>query len=83
MIERPNVDSLMAGPLGDWLARQTLVRVAAKNKSNNRFVISAFVVLPLLAFATAVKSPSVVVSDSCTSSSILFVPDKVSAESPR
>ena len=50
MIERPNVDTLLAGPLGDWLARQKLVRVAARNKSNNRFVIAAFIVLPLLAF---------------------------------
>ena len=50
MIERPNVDTLLAGPLGDWLARQTLVRVAAKRKSDNRFVIGAFIVLPLLAF---------------------------------
>lgn len=50
MIERPNVDALLAGPLGGWLDRQAEVRQAAREKSNTRFVIAAFVVLPALAF---------------------------------
>lgn len=49
MIERPDVDTLLAGPLGDWLARQTEVRELARENSNRRYTIGAFVVLPLLA----------------------------------
>ena len=49
MIERPNVDTLMAGPLGEWLARQAVVREEAKRKSNRRFGIAGIVVLPVLA----------------------------------
>src|SRR5688500_5270590 len=50
MIERPDVDTLLAGPLGQWLEQQAQVRAAAREKSNQRYVIGAFVVLPLLAF---------------------------------
>ena len=50
MIERPDVNALMDGELGQWLARQAGVREAAREKSNGRFVKSAFVVLPLAAF---------------------------------
>jgi hypothetical protein len=50
MIERPNVDALLAGPLGQWLAQQAQVREVAREKSNRRYVIGAFIVLPLLAF---------------------------------
>lgn len=50
MIERPDVDELLQGELGEWLEGQTLVREAAREKSNSRFVMSAFVVLPLAAF---------------------------------
>src|SRR5688572_20665355 len=48
MIERPNVDTLLAGPLGEWLARQAVVRAEAKAKSNRRFVIAGIVAAPLL-----------------------------------
>lgn len=49
MIERPDVNTLLAGPLGEWLARQTVVREEAKRKSNRRFVIAGIVAAPLLA----------------------------------
>jgi len=49
MIERPNVEALLAGPLGQWLQHQTQVRAEAKEKSNKRYVIGAFIVLPVLA----------------------------------
>ena len=49
MIERPNVDALLAGPLGEWLARQAIVREEAKLKSNRRFMIAGIVAAPLLA----------------------------------
>ncbi len=49
MIERPNVDTLLAGPLGEWLARQAVVREEAKRKSNRRFMIASVVLLPVLA----------------------------------
>ena len=39
----------MAGPLGEWLARQAVVREEAKRKSNRRFGIAGIVVLPVLA----------------------------------
>lgn len=50
MIERPDVDTLLAGELGQWLQGQALVRDAARAKSNSRFVMAAFVVLPLAGF---------------------------------
>lgn len=46
MIERPDVDALMAGDLGAWLQGQAQVREEARDKSNWRLVKSAFVVLP-------------------------------------
>src|SRR6478735_8681315 len=49
MIERPDVDKLLAGPLGEWLERQTRVREAAREKSDRRYRIGAFIVLPVLA----------------------------------
>jgi hypothetical protein len=53
MIERPDVDSLLAGPLGQWLEQQAGVRAEAKAKSNRRFLIAAGIGIPviLLAFA--------------------------------
>src|SRR5215207_3408314 len=48
MIERPNVDTLLAGPLGEWLARQAVVRAEAKAKSNRRFMIAGIIAAPLL-----------------------------------
>ena len=49
MIERPNVDALMAGPLGEWLRSQVVVREEAKAKSNRRFLIAGVILLPVLA----------------------------------
>ena len=49
MIERPDVDTLLAGPLGEWLARQAVVREEAKRKSNRRFMIAGIVAAPILA----------------------------------
>ncbi len=49
MIERPDVDRLLAGPLGEWLAQQTQVREQARRKSDRRYAIGAAIVLPLLA----------------------------------
>jgi hypothetical protein len=55
MIERPDVDTLLAGPLGQWLEQQALVRAEARRKSNRRFMIAAAIGIPaiLLAFAFA------------------------------
>ncbi|WAT18594.1 DUF3137 domain-containing protein [Aurantiacibacter sp. MUD11] len=50
MIERPNVDALMAGELGRFLQGQVQVREAAKAKTNKRYFVSALVLLPLLSF---------------------------------
>lgn len=50
MIERPDVNALMAGDLGEWLARQEGVREAAKAKSNNRYFLCAIILLPILGF---------------------------------
>ena len=49
MIERPNVDRLLAGPLGAWLEQQVQVREEAGRKSDRRYLIGAAIVLPLLA----------------------------------
>ncbi|HEY6816987.1 MAG TPA: DUF3137 domain-containing protein [Croceibacterium sp.] len=49
MIERPDVDTLLAGPLGEWLERQVQVREEARRKSDRRYAIGAAIVLPLLA----------------------------------
>ncbi len=48
MIERPNADALLAGPLGQWLAQQTVVRAEAKRKSNHRFLIAGVILVPVL-----------------------------------
>ena len=50
MIGRPDVDTLMAGPLGAWLGEQAAVREAAKKATWNRRFIVLIVVLPLAAF---------------------------------
>lgn len=50
MVERPDVDALLAGPLGSWLAEQALVREEAKKQSANRLFKVALIGLPLLAF---------------------------------
>jgi hypothetical protein len=50
MIERPNVDRLLAGPLGAWLERQVQVREEARAKSNRRYAVGAMAVVPVVAF---------------------------------
>jgi len=47
MIARPDVDTLLAGPLGQWLAGQATLREAAKKQSANRLFWALLVVLPL------------------------------------
>lgn len=46
MIERPDVDALLAGELGQWLQAQAQVREEARAKSNARFVKAAVVFFP-------------------------------------
>lgn len=48
MIERPDVDALLAGPLGQWLERQAIVRDEARRKSNRRFLIAAAIGVPAI-----------------------------------
>ena len=50
MIQRPDIDALLAGPLGGWLKEQTNVRDAAREASASRLIMSAFIVLPFAAF---------------------------------
>ncbi len=50
MIDRPDVDALLRGELGEWLGQQTLVREEARQKSNSRLVWSALIILPLAGF---------------------------------
>jgi len=51
MIERPDVDALMAGPLGNWLSEQALAREAARAQTNNRRFIVVLVLGVLAVFA--------------------------------
>ena len=48
MIERPDVNTLLAGPLGQWLEQQAVVRAEAKRKSNRRFMIASVVLVPVM-----------------------------------
>ncbi len=50
MIERPDVNALMAGELGQFLQGQVSVREEARAKTRNRYFLSAVVLLPILAF---------------------------------
>lgn len=50
MIERADVEALMAGSLGNWLEEQALAREDAKKNTVNRRWIAAFVLLPLAVF---------------------------------
>ncbi|WP_340586245.1 DUF3137 domain-containing protein [Erythrobacter alti] len=50
MIERPDIDALMAGPLGQWLSEQESVREEAKKSTWNRRFVVLLVLLPLAAF---------------------------------
>ena len=50
MIARPDIDALMNGELGQWLAAQASVREDARKKSNNRFVMLVVVLAPVFSF---------------------------------
>ena len=47
---RTNIDTLMQGQLGEWLAGQTDMRAAAKEKATSRWVWGAVILMPALAF---------------------------------
>lgn len=47
---RTNIDTLMQGQLGDWLAGQSEMRSSAKAKATSRWVWGAVILLPVLAF---------------------------------
>ena len=47
---RTNIDTLMQGQLGDWLAEQTTMRSAAKEKAASRWVWGAVILLPAFGF---------------------------------
>jgi len=56
MIEKPDVERLLAGPLGEWLTKQKQVREQARATTRRRYLIGAGVVLPaaaLLWFGTS------------------------------
>ncbi len=47
---RTNIDTLMQGQLGEWLAGQADMRAAAKAEATSRWVWGAVILLPALAF---------------------------------
>ncbi len=47
---RSDIDGLMAGGLGDWLAGQNAMRDTARKQASNRWVWSAVILLPALSF---------------------------------
>jgi len=47
---RTNIDTLMQGQLGEWLASQAEMRASAKAKASARWVWGAVILLPVLAF---------------------------------
>ena len=49
MIERPNVDALMAGELGQFLQAQVSVREEARATTRKRYLIAAVAAIPVLA----------------------------------
>jgi hypothetical protein len=49
MIDRPDVEKLLAGPLGAWLETQARVRDEARRTSDRRYRIGGVILLPLLA----------------------------------
>jgi hypothetical protein len=57
MIERPDVDALLAGPLGAWLQQQVQVREEARRKSDRRYLIGGAIVIPLSAVLWLVLDP--------------------------
>ena len=59
MIERPDADALLAGPLGQWLADQSGLRERTRAKVTHRFV-AAVVLAAAVAFAMVVSGGPVV-----------------------
>ena len=59
MIEKPDVDALMAGELGQWLAVQASVREQARESTKRRFIWLGIALVPILAllWLTALSSP--------------------------
>jgi len=59
MIERPDVDALLAGELGHWLRSQAAVRDEARENSNTRFLWAVLVLLPIVSFLwfTPISAP--------------------------
>ena len=51
MLERPDIDALMGGELGQWLSEQESVREEARTATRKRRFIVALVLLPLALFA--------------------------------
>ncbi len=47
---RTNIDTLMQGQLGSWLAGQTEARAAAKEKATSRWVRGAVILMPAVGF---------------------------------
>ncbi|MDC8753043.1 DUF3137 domain-containing protein [Erythrobacter sp. sf7] len=47
---RTNIDNLMQGELGEWLATQTDMRASAKERAASRWTWGAALLLPVLAF---------------------------------
>ncbi len=47
---RTNIDALMQGQLGEWLAGQAQMRSAAKEKATSRWVWGVVILLPAIAF---------------------------------
>ena len=54
MIERPDADALMAGPLGAWLAQQDGARAEAKAKSRRYTTWGIIGAIPLALIAMAI-----------------------------
>ena len=51
MIERPDVDALMSGRLGNWLEEQAVTREVARKATNNRRFVVVLVLMVLAVFA--------------------------------
>jgi hypothetical protein len=59
MIERPNADALLAGPLGDWLAGQSGLRTRTARRATNLWLATVAVAC-VIAFVMVVKGAPVV-----------------------
>lgn len=61
MIERPDADTLMAGPLGNWLAEQSTWRNSIRTKAQRRFHI-ALALAMAVAFGIVVSGGEIAVA---------------------